>query len=81
MYIKEWDNLPKNKYMTLLHKCGGEVVTLHNNITNIIVTVYNSNTDRVSDKSAYKDKEGRLYIKCRKNGYGKTELLFLDDFE
>ncbi|MPM00577.1 hypothetical protein SDC9_46804 [bioreactor metagenome] len=76
--------------MILLDRCGNENLTIDswdgkcfkpaNDITNLTVTVYNKDTDRVSDKSAYKTKDGRLYIKC-KRGYSRTQRLFLDDFK
>ena len=91
MKLVEWDKLPKNKYMILLNKCGNENLQIDSwkgdylkpskDITNLTVTVYNENTDRVSDKSAYKDKQGKLYIKCKSRGYGSTERLYLNDFK
>ena len=91
MFLEDYKNKPKNKYMILLHQCGNSNLQLPSyngvinyapakNITFLTVTVYNINTDRVSDKSAYVDKEGKLYIKCKEYGYGKIEKLYLDDF-
>lgn len=91
MKLPEWDQLPKNKYIILLKKCGNDGLQIDSwkdrqyppskNITNMTVTVYNENTDRVSDKSVYKEKkDNKLFIKCRPCGYGKIERLFLDDF-
>ena len=92
MFLDEYNNKPKNKYMILLHQCGNSNLQLpyYNGVINyapakditcLTITVYNTNTDRVSDKSAYIDKKGRLYIKCKEHGYGKTERLYLDDFK
>lgn len=91
MKLEEWDSLPKNKYMILLQKCGNENLQIDSwnggfpkpskDVTNLTVTVYNDNTDRVSNKSAYKDKRGRLFIKCKYAGYGTSERLFLDEFK
>lgn len=43
------------------------------------VTVYNEQTDRVSDKSVYLNKEGREYIKV-KDGSSHFQY-FLDEFK
>lgn len=44
-------------------------------ITNIDCTVYNSKTNRYSDKSCYIDKRGKLYIKVRNEG-----RIYLEEF-
>lgn len=91
MKFPEWDNLPKNKHMILLRTSGDESSAagtwyeagkrVSESITNLICTVYNTITDKVTDKSAYKSKEGRLYINCGAGRHGHTEKLFLDDFK
>lgn len=44
-------------------------------ITNITCSIYNTKTDRLSTKSAYLHKSGRLYLKTQKDG-----RLWLDEF-
>lgn len=44
-------------------------------ITNITCTVYNTETNKLSDKSAYLHKSGRLYLKS------KDGRLWLDEFK
>jgi hypothetical protein len=91
MYLEEWKQKPKNKYMIMLKRCGEPTLQIDSytgiinyrpakDITNVTVTVYNIETDRMSDKAAYMDKSGRLYIRCSKGWGSNTERIHLDDF-
>ena len=85
MFLEKWKTKPKNNEFILLDTIGdiSNPITLQpkkyyqaKDITNIVCTVYNDDTDRVSDKSAYIDKNGRLYLKTKGRG-----RLYLDEFK
>lgn len=85
MFLVEWKNKPRNGEFILLDVSGdvNNPVLLKpkkyyqaKDITNITCTVYNDTTDRVSDKSAYLDKNGRLYLKSKRSG-----RIYLDEFK
>ncbi len=86
MYLEEWNNKPRNGEFVLLNISGdiNNPVVLNpknktgraKNITNIEVTVYNDDTDRVSDKSVYIDKNGGLYLKSNRRA-----RVYLDEFK
>lgn len=92
MFLEEWKQKPRNKYIILLGKKGDlSIPTALNTwrynesqsdfISDMMCCVYNVETDRVSDKSVYVDKNDRAYIKCKNDTYsGKTEKLYLSDF-
>lgn len=85
MYLEEWKDKPRNGEFILLNIVGdinNPVVLKYKkyyqakDITNIICTVYNDVTDRVSDKSVYIDKNGRLYLKSK-----RRTKIYLDEFK
>ncbi len=86
MCLEEWNNKPRNGEYILLNISGdiNNPVVLNSekkygrakDITNINCTVYNNDTDRVSDKSAYIDKNGRLYLKSK-----RSARKYLDEFK
>lgn len=88
MFLDEWKTKPKNGKYILINVwgnvdnykiCEPKKWDTAKNKTNIIVTVYCMQTDRMSDKtvyvSRYKNKPNRLYIKTL--SYGR---LWLDEF-
>ncbi len=86
MCLEEWNNKPRNGEFILLNISGdinnpvvlnpGNHTGLAKDITNIEVTVYNCDTDRLSDKSAYIDRGGRLYLKSK-----RSARIYLDEFK
>lgn len=88
MFREEWKNKPKCGYFYLLGTCGKPILWKHHkddhdaqNITAMSVTVYNTNTQRVSDKSVYLAKDGRLYINARRSWQSKSCRIYLDEFK
>lgn len=82
MLLKEWKTKPFNNGLYLL---GKQNLDEFNGIRmwhdkdipkqDKLVCVYNTETDRVSDKSVYIDVDGREYIK------NKNEKCYLDEFK
>lgn len=82
MLLKEWKTKPFNNGLYLL---GKQNLDEFNGIRmwhdkdipkqDKLVCVYNTETDRVSDKSVYIDIDGREYIK------NKNEKCYLDEFK
>ena len=82
MLLKEWKAKPFNNGLYLL---GKQNLDEFNGIRmwhdkdipkqDKLVCVYNTETDRVSDKSVYIDVDGREYIK------NKNEKCYLDEFK
>lgn len=82
MLLKEWKTKPFNSGLYLL---GQQDLDEFNGIRmwhdkdipkqDKLVCVYNTETDRVSDKSVYVDVDGREYIK------NKNEKCYLDEFK
>jgi len=93
MFLDEWNQKPKNKYMILLGQNGNITKPRCINtwrgaesqsdfISDMICCVYNIKTDRVSDKSVYVDNNSNAYIKCKCDTYSsKTDKLYLADFK
>lgn len=88
MFLQEWKTKPRNDYIILLGEEGDfskrdpsqEFFEFcADNITNKRVCVYNVDTDSVSDKSIYFDKDNRHYITAKRYGE-KTIKMYLDDF-
>lgn len=85
--LSEWESKPKNGYFYLLSEQGDKSKLqapkenwVAGNVTFGKATVYNAETDRVSDKSIYVHKSGRFYIKGGA-GYGNRKMFWLDEFE
>lgn len=85
MFLMEWEDKPRNGEFVLLNVSEdiNNPVLLElkkyyqaKDITNIVCTVYNDVTNRVSDKFAYLDKNGRLYLKSKRSG-----RIYLDEFK
>ena len=87
MFLEDYKNKPKNEDLILLNVSGDvnaprllyldrepKGLPVAKDITNIVCTVYNCYTDRISDKSAY-ILNNRLYIK----GHGMR--YYLDEFK
>lgn len=82
MFLNEWRNKPKNDELILLEvqplsDYNGQRAWQSPHILkeDKMACVYNCETDRVSDKSVYLDKDGREYIN------NKSKKYYLDDFD
>jgi hypothetical protein len=85
--LTEWKSKPKNGYLYLLSEQGDKSKLreprenwVADNITFGSLVVYNTETDRVSTKSIYINKNGRFYVKGGRNSTEKR-MCYLDEFE
>lgn len=87
MYLREYNQYPKNDYLIFLNSKGLENLReykkyqVSGNITNKIITVYNIETDRVSDKSVYLNNDGKEFVKGKDGFGGKSKRFYIEDFK
>jgi hypothetical protein len=89
MYLKEYSQYPKNDYLILLNSVGEPKLQIEQkysirpakDITDKIITVYNIETDRVSDKSVYLNNDGKEFVKGKSGFGGKSKRFYIEDFK